>query len=150
MHSERPSRASKRDLRNWKPVEKSKPFKLQQWRDRLEYWVESWRPEKIRCHSDSSETPPGNSGGKNSQRNKMIIEYNTRHDWVCKVIHCELCRKFRFDHTQKWCMHNPEFVLENETHKLLWNFEIQTSLLISARRSDLVKVKEKKKKKEKR
>ena len=23
-------------------------------------------------------------------------------------------------------MHNPEFVLENETHKLLWDFEIQT------------------------
>ena len=34
-------------------------------------------------------------------------------------------------------MYNPEFVLENETHKLLWDFEIQTDHLISARRPDL-------------
>ena len=28
-------------------------------------------------------------------------------------------------------MHNPEYVLENETHKILWDFEIQTDHLIS-------------------
>ena len=31
-------------------------------------------------------------------------------------------------------MHKPKSVLENETHKILWNFEIQTDHLISARR----------------
>ena len=35
-------------------------------------------------------------------------------------------------------MHNTESVLVNETHKLLWNFKIQTDRLISARRQDLV------------
>ena len=30
-------------------------------------------------------------------------------------------------------MPNPESVLENETHKLLWDFDIQTEHLISAR-----------------
>ena len=30
-------------------------------------------------------------------------------------------------------MHNPESVLENETHKFLWDFELQTDHLISAR-----------------
>ena len=35
-------------------------------------------------------------------------------------------------------MHNPESVLENEMHKILWEFEIQTDYLISARRPDLV------------
>ena len=35
-------------------------------------------------------------------------------------------------------MHNPEYVLENETHKLLWDFEIQADHQISARRSDLI------------
>ena len=35
-------------------------------------------------------------------------------------------------------MHNAESVPENETHKLLWDFEIQTDLLISARQSDLM------------
>ena len=41
-------------------------------------------------------------------------------------------------------MHNPESVLENETHKLLWDFEIQTDHLISTRRPDLVILKKKK------
>ena len=43
----------------------------------------------------------------------------------------------------------PESVQENETHKLLWDFEIQTDHLISAKRSDLVIANKKKKKKKK-
>ena len=35
-------------------------------------------------------------------------------------------------------MHNPAPVLENDTHKLLWDFDIQTDHLISARRPDLI------------
>ena len=35
-------------------------------------------------------------------------------------------------------MHNPASVLENGTHKLLWDFDIQTDHLISTRRSDLI------------
>ena len=34
--------------------------------------------------------------------------------------------KFKFDHANKWYMHNPAPVLENDTHKLLWDFDIQT------------------------
>ena len=55
-----------------------------------------------------------------------------------KVILWELRKKFEFDHKNKWYMHNPEFVLENETYKILWDFEIQTDHLISAWRPDLV------------
>ena len=29
-------------------------------------------------------------------------------------------------HTNKWYMHNPASVLVNETHKLQWDFSIQT------------------------
>ena len=64
-------------------------------------------------------------------------EYKTRHDWVGKVIHWEMC-KFKFDHTNKWYMHNPEPVLENNTHKLLRDFDIHTDHLISVRRPDLI------------
>ena len=75
-------------------------------------------------------------------------EYKTRHDWVDKVIHWELCKKFKFDNANKGYMYNPESVLENETHQLLWDLEIQTDYLISARRLDLmIIIKEKKKKK---
>ena len=43
-------------------------------------------------------------------------------------------------------MHNPKSVRENETHKVLWEFEIPTDHLISARRPNLVIVKKKKNK----
>ena len=35
-------------------------------------------------------------------------------------------------------MHNPAPVLENDSHKLLWDFNIQTDHLIPARRLDLI------------
>ena len=72
-------------------------------------------------------------------------EYKTRHDWVGKVIHWKMCKKFEFDHTNKWYMHNPAPVLENNTHKLLWNFDIQTDHRILARRPDLIIINNKKK-----
>ena len=65
-------------------------------------------------------------------------QYKARHDWVGKVIHWEMCRKFQFDHTNKWYMHNPAPVLENDSHKLLWDVNIQTDYLIPARRPDLM------------
>ena len=45
--------------------------------------------------------------------------------------------------------HNPAHVLENNTHKLLWFFDIHTGHLISARRPDLIIINNKKKKKRK-
>ena len=42
-------------------------------------------------------------------------------------------------------MHQPEFVLDNETHKILWDFEIQTDHLIPARRPVRVIISKKKK-----
>ena len=65
-------------------------------------------------------------------------EYKARRDWVGKVIHREMCRKFQFDHTNKWYMHNTAPVLENDSYKLLWDFNIQTDHLIPARRPDLI------------
>ena len=35
-------------------------------------------------------------------------------------------------------MQNPAAVLENDTNKLLWDFDLQTDHLISARRPDLI------------
>ena len=65
-------------------------------------------------------------------------EYKTRHDWVGKVIHWEMCKKFKYDHTNKWYMHSPALVLENSTHKLLRDFDIYTDHRISTRRLDLI------------
>ena len=41
-------------------------------------------------------------------------------------------------------MHNPAPVLENNAHKLLWDFEIHTDHLISVRRPDLIIINKKK------
>ena len=80
-----------------------------------------------------------------SERSKLAQkEYKTRHDWVDKVIHWEMCKKFKFDRINKWCMHNPVPVLENDTHKLLWDFDIHTDHLISARKPDLIIINKKK------
>ena len=41
-------------------------------------------------------------------------------------------------------MHNQTSVQENETYELLWDFDIQTDYLISARRPDLIIINNKK------
>ena len=50
-------------------------------------------------------------------------EYKARHGWVGKLIHWEMCKKFKFDHTNKWYMHNSAPVLENDrqTPMGLWH-----------------------------
>ena len=85
-----------------------------------------------------------------SECSKLVqLEYEARHDWVGKVIHWEMCKKFKFDHTNKWYMHNQAPVLENAKHELLWDFNIQTDHLIQARRSDLIIINNKKRELEK-
>ena len=93
------------------------------------YSEESGRHKKTCCHLDSSEVLPTKSGVKKSQ---LII-----------IIIIIIITKLKFDHTNKWYMHNPASVLENETHKLLWDFDIQTDHFISARRPDLIIINEK-------
>ena len=60
--------------------------------------------------------------------------YKNWYDFVEQVIDLGLCQKFKF----KWLMHSPESVLENETQDPLWDFEIQTDHLISAKRQHLL------------
>ena len=70
-------------------------------------------------------------------------EYQSRHDWVPKVIHWELHKELILDYTDKLKIHKPESVLENETDKILWDFEIQTDNLIPERRPVLINKKKK-------
>ena len=51
----------------------------------------------------------------------MYYGYTTiRHDWVGKVIHWKLCKKFKFYQTNKRYMHNPESVLDAQTPLGFW------------------------------
>ena len=83
-----------------------------------------------------------------SECSKLAQEYKVRHDWVGKAIHWEMCKKFKFEHPNKWYMHNPAPVRENDTHKLLWDFDIQVDHLISARRPGLIIINNNNKKRE--
>ena len=66
-------------------------------------------------------------GDRDETNNYVITECSklaqkrdkSRHDWVAKGIHWESCKKLKFDHTNKWYMHNTQSVLENEMHKHL-------------------------------
>ena len=42
------------------------------------------------------------------------------------MIYMDLCKKLKFDHTNKWSMLNSETVIEKETHRIISDFEIQT------------------------
>ena len=64
--------------------------------------------------------------------------YKTKHNYVGKMIHRELCKRLKFVRTNKLYVHKPESVQENKTHKILWDFEIQTDHLIQTTKSDLV------------
>ena len=69
-----------------------------------------------------------------SECSKLVQkEYKRRYIWVGKVIHKELCKRLKFVHADNWYIHKPESVPENEMHKILWDFKIQTDHPISAR-----------------
>ena len=57
-------------------------------------------------------------------------EYKSRHDWMEKLNNWELCKKLKFDHITKWYMHKPDFVQENEMHKILWECEITSGTIL--------------------
>ena len=98
---------------------------------------------KFRLCSDRDETTNHLISGCINLAQK---EYKASHDWMGKVIHWEMSKKFKLDHAKKWHMYNPAPVLENDTPKVLWDFDIQTDYLISARKPDLIIINKKKKK----
>ena len=66
---------------------------------------------------------------------KLLQEYKTRHVWVGKVIQWELCKKFKFDHTNKWYIHSRAAVLENK-HTHTHSYGTMTYRLINSSRPE--------------
>ena len=71
--------------------------------------------------------------------NKQMLQisakrYKSRHKCAGKVIHGELCKKMKSEFTTEQFMQKTEFILENEMHEILGDFEIKTYNLISVRR----------------
>ena len=74
-----------------------------------------------------------------------VTQTLTKDHQLTTVIHWELCKKFKFDHTIKWYMHNTESVIENKTHSILGDFEIQMGYQVTARQPGLVMINNNKK-----
>ena len=58
------------------------------------------------------------------------------HERVGKVIHWELYKGLKFGLTSKWYMNQPEYVPENESHKIPWDFGIQMDHLILVKKNN--------------
>ena len=71
-------------------------------------------------------------------------EYKTRQVWVWKVFRWKLCKRLKFNHTNELYIYKSESALENETHKIICELELQTDYLIPARSLDLVLINKKK------
>ena len=65
-------------------------------------------------------------------------EYKRRHDCVGRKILWELCRKYGLAAAERWYEHQPDTVTENDSCKLLWDFNVQTDHVIQARRPDVI------------
>ena len=57
-------------------------------------------------------------------------EYRRRYDGVAKALHWNLCGQNEFERYDKWYEHSPENVESNAKCKLLWDFSIQTGVLV--------------------
>ncbi len=70
-------------------------------------------------------------------------EYKARHDKVAAAVHWSMCKKYKFDHQDRWYEHRAEKVLEDQDTKLLWDFHVQTDHVIEHCRPDILLVKKK-------
>ena len=75
----------------------------------------------------------------------LRLIHNSIVSCVLRWLTRSLNKKLKFEQTNKYYKHNPESVQEDETHKILWDFEIQTDHLISARQPDLIIINKKEK-----
>jgi len=66
-------------------------------------------------------------------------DYLERHNKVARYVHWKLL-KMNGVELNKWHEHDPQKVYENESVKLLWDFNIFTDKKISARRPDIIMV----------
>ena len=120
-HNSLESKFPMRFLRRWKATMKVKKKTLHKIREQVQITIKTQQNSKCRLCGDRDETI-NHIISKLAQK-----EYKTRHDWVGKVIHWEMCKKFKFDHTNKWNMHNPAPVQGNNTYKLLWDWHTHGS-----------------------
>ena len=66
--------------------------------------------------------------------------YKRQHDSVARIVHWALSKRFKVDVCCNYWNHKPQSVSENSRVKLLWDFNIYTDHVLSARRPDIVMI----------
>ena len=67
-------------------------------------------------------------------------ENKRRHDTVAKLVHSKLCERHNLERKEKWYVHCPEGVVEDDDAKLIWDIYIQCDNVMEARRPDFILV----------
>ena len=106
------------------------------------------RTNYVKHHIDKSRDLPTcrMCGEKGETVNHIICEcsklaqkeYKRHHDNVARIVHWEICNKYDQPKAEQWYNHKPEGVTENESIKVLWDFNINTDNEIEHRRPDIV------------
>ena len=120
------------------------------WKDVLRPWyVAPWnKVYYTRFHIDlSAESPLCRMRGSKGETVAHVVrecgkraqtEYKGRHDSVALYIHWQLRGKCGLERANSWYKQRPEWVVESENFKILWDFTVQCDWKIEARRRDIV------------
>ena len=65
-------------------------------------------------------------------------EYLKRHNEIGKYLHWTICKANDIKVEEKWYMHQPEPIVENQKCTILWDYGINTDRKIPANRPDIV------------
>ena len=60
-------------------------------------------------------------------------ESKRRQDKLAQTVRWGLCKRHQLSHTQEWCNDQPEFVIENDKVKILWNFNTYVDGFLEAK-----------------
>ena len=106
------------------------------------------RTNCVKHHIDNSRDSPTcrMCGEKGETVNHIICEcsklahkeYKRRHDNVARIVHWEIREKYYLSRAEQWYNYKPEGVTENESIKVLWDFNINTDYEIEHRHADIV------------
>jgi len=69
----------------------------------------------------------------------LVVQlWQKHHDAIGSHLHWCLCSQFGFSGVKEWWKHNPRTLVESDSVKLLWDFNIITDRTMHVNRPDLI------------
>ena len=76
----------------------------------------------IKARIDKTRENVGGVERRNNEPHDKLIKkmtHKSKNNWLEKVSHWELCKRLKFYHIDKWCIHKPEYDLKNHHHHVV-------------------------------